>query len=159
MELSAAVDLLNRFHGHDLTTTLKRIEDNVRGLNSATCDKILSDYGVCGDALLAAGVLKRTLGQINMVIHALGILTSLPTILEKGETIEYVSLGAGNTGRKFDLKTNFRVAEFTFIWWQGGAETIRQNKLFKDFYHLAEYNTVKKKALYVIGRELPLKFF
>ena len=65
--------------------------------------------------------------------------------------IEYVSLGAGNTGRAFDLETNQRIAEFKFIHWQGGPESIRQNSLFKDFYEMAEYDTRKQKFLYVLG--------
>jgi hypothetical protein len=37
------------------------------------------------------------------------------------------------TGRSFDLETSDRVAvaEFKFIRWQGGPESIRQNQLFK----------------------------
>lgn len=43
----------------------------------------------------------------------------LPHILEPDERVESVSLGAGNTGRDFDLETNVRVAEFKFIHWRG----------------------------------------
>jgi hypothetical protein len=63
------------------------------------------------------------------VIHALGILLCLPHILRPGEVIDYVSLGAGNTGRAFDLETSLRVAEFKFIHGQGGPGSIRQNSL------------------------------
>ena len=69
-----------------------------------------------------------------------------------------MSLGAGNTGRKFDLETNLRVAEFKFIKWRGGADTIRQNQLFKDFYNLAEDDTQKMKDLYVINKSIPIRF-
>jgi hypothetical protein len=86
-------------------------------------------------------LVKRLAREINVVIHALGILLCLPHILEPEETIEYVSLGAGNTGRAFDLETNKRIAEFKFSRWQGGAEAIRQNSLFKDFYCMAEYDS------------------
>ena len=85
-------------------------------------------------------------------------IPALPYILESGETVEYVSLGAGNTGRQFDLETNYRVAEFKFIHWRGGAESIRQNQLFKDFYLLAENETIKRKYLYVLGAKFPLHF-
>jgi hypothetical protein len=77
---------------------------------------------------------------VNVAIHALGILLALPEILEVlevGEVVEELSLGAGNTGRAFDLVTNVRVAEFKFIKWRGGAEAIRQNGLFVDVFHLA----------------------
>ncbi len=94
-----------------------------------------------------------------MIIHAAGILRSLESIMEPGEFVESLSLGAGNTGRKFDLETNLRVAEYKFIDWQGRADTIRQNSIFKDFFELAEYETTKKKFLYVVGLEHPLRFF
>src|SRR2546426_3182050 len=103
--------------------------------------------------------MKRLAGQINVVVHALGILATLPHLLDRGEVIQYVSLGAGNTGRPFDLETTQRIAEFKFVGWQGGAEAIRQNALFKDFYLLAEHSSAKRKCLYVLGTAHPLKFF
>jgi hypothetical protein len=69
-----------------------------------------------------------------------------------------VSLGAGNTGREFDLETNLRVAEFKFIRWRGGAESIRQNSVFKDYLLLAEHLTAKRKYLYLLGTEHALRF-
>jgi hypothetical protein len=119
----------------------------------------LANGGVNGQTLTGAGVVKRLAGQIHVVIHALGILLCLPRILEEGERLEYVSLGAGNTGRNFDLETNARIAEFKFISWQGGPESVRQNSLFKDFFFLAEYEGSKRRYLYVLGTEYPLKFF
>ena len=101
-------------------------------------------------------MIKRLAGEIHVVIHALGILLCLPHILKTGEIVESVSLGAGNTGKAFDLETNRRIAEFKFIRWQGGAEMIRQNALFKDFYLMAEHSTHKEKYLYVLGTEIPL---
>ena len=44
------------------------------------------------------------------------------------------------------------------IRWQVGAETIRQNALFKDFFFLAEDNSKKKRFLYVLGLDHPMKF-
>ena len=72
--------------------------------------------------------------------------------------MEYVSLGAGNTGRDFDLETNLRVAEFKFIRWRGGPESIRQNSVFKDYLLLAEHPTVKRKYLYLLGTDHALRF-
>lgn len=103
--------------------------------------------------------MKRLAGQINVTIHALGILLCLPHILEAGERVESVSLGAGNTGREFDLETNLRVAEFKFIRWRGGAEAVRQNSVFKDYVLLAEHPTLKRKHLYLLGVDHALKFF
>src|SRR5208283_3156081 len=123
------------------------------------CAAVLTTCGAKADVLGAAGQIKQLAGQINVVIHALGILLCLPHILRAGEVIEYVSLGAGNTNRNFDLETNQRIAEFKFIRWQGGPEVIRQNALFKDFYEMAEHATEKQRLLYVLGTQHPEKFF
>jgi hypothetical protein len=111
-----------------------------------------------GDPLGAALAIKRVAGQINVVVHALGILTALPYILDPGETVDSLSLGAGNTGREHDLTTNLRIAEFKFIDWRGGSETIRQNGLFADLFNLVVDPTPKHKSLYVVGLDHPLEF-
>ena len=51
-------------------------------------------------------------GQINVIVHAVGILVALPKILELGELVQSLSLGAGNTGRAHDLETDRRIDEF-----------------------------------------------
>jgi hypothetical protein len=158
MDLFEVAKKLQSFGGTELTATLARIESEVRGLTSSECGKVLGTTGVNRDILTAAAALKRLAGQVNVSIHAAGILLCLPYILSPGEVIEHVSLGAGNTGREFDLETNYRVAEFKFIHWRGGPESIRQNQLFKDFYLLAENPSPKRKYLYVLGTEFPLKF-
>jgi hypothetical protein len=149
---------LERFAGAKLAETLSRVEGSVRGMRLDDCTDRLPALGVAPDALRAAAALKGIAGQINVTIHALGILSSLPHLLEDGETVEYVSLGAGNTGRDFDLETDRRVGEFKFINWRGGPEAIRQNSIFKDFFLLAEHPTPKAKFLYVLGTLYPLKF-
>jgi hypothetical protein len=156
--LSQITHSLQQFTGADLTATLARLEGAVKGRTVVDCGVFLEQHHVGGDALAAAGVMKTLFGQINVVIHALGILRCLPHILEPGETVDRVSLGAGNTGRAFDLETDRRVAEFKFIRWRGGAETIRQNGIFKDFFQLAAADNNKRKYLYVLGTEKPLKF-
>jgi hypothetical protein len=154
--VTEAVAALQAFCGPDLTETIKGIELSLRNVTADSCEAALSACGRRTEVLSAAGLIKRLAGQIHVVVHALGILLCLPRILEPGEVVEYVSLGAGNTGRPFDLETNQRIAEFKFIHWQGGAEVIRQNALFKDFYGMAEHATTKNKILYVLGTEHPL---
>lgn len=153
-----ALQMLKGFSGGELTLTLSDIEGKIAGLHASGCSQFLESCGATHDALHGAALLKRLAGQVNVSIHALGILLCLPHILIPGEEVDYVSLGAGNTGRKFDLETNHRVAEFKFIAWRGGAESIRQNSIFKDFFLLAESSTEKQKYLYVLGTEHPLKF-
>lgn len=157
-DTSEIIRLLSRFTGTDLTHTLGRIEGTIRGVTAEDCSAFLEGAGAGREVLSAAAEMKRLAGQINVTIHALGILLCLPHILEPGERVEYVSLGAGNTGRQFDLETNLRVAEFKFIRWRGGAESIRQNSIFKDYVLLAEHPTVKRKHLYLLGTEHALKF-
>jgi hypothetical protein len=102
--------------------------------------------------------LKEAAAQIDEVVHATGILLSLPHILCDGETVEQLSLAAGNTGRAFDLETDLRIAEFKFITWQGASDTVRQDSLFRAFFSLAEAFTPKERYLYVVGSEHPLRF-
>ena len=91
--------------------------------------------------LQSAFQIKSVAGQINVIVHAVGILLSLPEILREGEEVISLSLGAGSTGKDFDLETNLSIAEFKFIQWRGGAEAIRQNQVFKDFYSDKELRT------------------
>ena len=151
--------VLDRFTGVDLTETLGRLEDEARGVTAENCGAFVERAKASRRALAVAAELKQLAGQINVTIHALGILLCLPHILEPGETVDYVSLGAGNTGRRFDLETNLRVAEFKFIRWRGGPEAVRQNTTFKDFYLLAAHPTSKGKHLYLLDTEHALKFF
>jgi hypothetical protein len=73
--------------------------------------------------------------------------------------ISYVSLGAGNTGRKVDLETDLRIAEFEFVRWQGGRKASDKHSLFKGFYEMAESATLKGKFLCVLGTEHVDKLF
>ena len=159
MDLPAAISILEKFTQGDLTRTLSRLEGRASGLHVGACADFLSRGGIDPDVLRAASEIKRVAGQINVTIHALGIFMCLPHILEQGETVQYVSLGAGNTGRKFDLETNRRIAEFKFISWRGGAESIRQNGIFKDYFELLNEPTEKRKYLYLLGTQHALKFF
>lgn len=158
MDLAYIIADLQKFSGPDLTATLARVEGELKGVSLDECNRVLTSARAERQALSAAAALKHLAGQVNVAIHALGILLCLPHILEPGEKVEYVSLGAGNTGRDYDLETNYRVAEFKFIRWRGGAESIRQNSIFKDFFLLAENDCAKRKYLYVLGTEFPLKF-
>jgi hypothetical protein len=158
MDLKQITASLQKFSGADLTTTLARIEAELKGVTANDCATVLSTVGAERQALSAAAALKRIAGQVNVAIHALGILLCLPHILELGEVVEYVSLGAGNTGKDFDLETNYRIAEFKFIRWRGGPESIRQNSIFVDFFLLAESGSTKRKYLYVLDTKFPLKF-
>ncbi len=159
MDLIEAADEIQRFQSGDLRRRIAAIEQILQSTRADVLPGRLDDLGVTGSTLAASLELKRAAGQVNVLVHTLGILAALPAILEPDEVIEYVSLGAGNTGRNFDLETDRRVAEFKFINWRGGPEAIRQNQLFKDFYLLEAHETPKRKQVFVLGDEHPLRFF
>jgi len=107
----AAKHLKARERGY-LTRRLALLEPTLKGRAATSAVAISEQNGFTDDALRAALVLKAAAGQINVLIHAVGILTALPHILKDDERVESLSLGAGNTGRCFDLETNLRIAEF-----------------------------------------------
>jgi hypothetical protein len=144
--------------GPALTDHIADLERVLAGRDREEASALVAEDGITSEALLAALAIKAMAGQINVVVHALGFLVSLPYVLDKGELIEGLSLGAGNTGRSHDLETDRRVAEFKFITWRGGAEAIRQNSLFVDVFNLASSDTAKRRELYVLGLHEPLKF-
>jgi hypothetical protein len=71
------IHLLSRFTGQNLTSTLGRIESAVRGISAGECDAFLKEAGAGREVLTAAAEMKRLAGQINVTIHALGILLCL----------------------------------------------------------------------------------
>lgn len=144
---------------NDITSLIRETEKQIINQNGSDISNFLSNNQNLNAEVLSASLdLKNITGQLNVIIHALGILVSLPHILKPDEKIINTSLGAGNTGKKFDLETNERIAEFKFIQWRGGSEAIRQKGLFKDFFYLAEEDTNKKKYLYLLDTDIPLKF-
>ena len=158
-DLIAALTVIARITGEsDLTSWVGSVEHDMRGVETSRVRDWLDQAAAGAGALQAALVVKRAAGQINVLVHALGILNSLPYILAANEIVESLSLGAGNTGRDHDLTTNVRIAEFKFIEWRGGSESIRQNGLFADLFNLASDPTPKQKMLYVVGLEQPLRF-
>ncbi|MCJ7586915.1 MAG: hypothetical protein MUQ00_03315 [Candidatus Aminicenantes bacterium] len=158
MKLPEAARHLLAFERGDLTGRLAALEAAFRGCGVESARPLCEENGIAPDLLHAAFAFKVVAGQINVLIHGIGILTALPYILKGGEEIQELSLGAGNTGRPFDLETTHRVAEFKFINWRGGAESIRQNSLFKDFFRLAEADTTKVRELYLLELDRPLRF-
>jgi len=159
VDLEKAAEQIDRFYdGKSLTKRIWELEHGIAGIGKAETQLLFSAGGIGTPLLGSALVLKAVAGQINVVIHVLGILVALPHILDEDEVVDYVSLGAGNTGRRFDLETNKRAAEFKLTNWQGGPESIRQNQLFKDFFYLAEYSGGKRRCLYLLGTEHALRF-
>jgi hypothetical protein len=160
MNIEDIINNVNTFSSNNnLTKRIAQIESDLKYKKSKEIASYLDKNHVCPSAFQSALTIKELAGQINVIIHTLGILVSLSYILETDEEIQCLSLGAGNTGKKFDLETNKRIAEFKFINWQGGPESIRQNSIFIDLFNLAEHTTHKKRYLYVQNKVIPLQFF
>jgi hypothetical protein len=158
-DLASAVRSLQEFAlPGELTARISALEWALSGLDGSAAVERLAREGVSDPMLTGAIEVKRVAGEVNVAIHALGILLALPHVLDPGERIESLSLGAGNTGRAFDLETDRQVAEFKFIAWRGGPESIRQNGLFVDVFRLALADTDRRKVVYLTGLDHPLRF-
>lgn len=158
-DLSRAADAISQLGiGSQLTATIRAIETSLTGKQRRAAERTIAAHDIDETVLKGALSIKDLAGQINVVIHTVGILVALPHILARDERIESVSLGAGNTGRDHDLVTDRRIAEFKFIQWRGGAESIRQNSLFIDLFNLASSKTKKARYMYVVDREHPDRF-
>jgi hypothetical protein len=158
-QLERALRVLASFSAREeLTFRISELEDGLATLTREQATALLAAQRIDGSILDAALTIKQLVGRINDIVHAVGILTALPHVLGPGEVIESLSLGAGNTGRAHDLETNRQIAEFKFIQWRGGPESIRQNQLFIDLFNLAAADTTKRRVLYVVGKQVPLRF-
>jgi len=145
---------------HDsLRTQIAAIECELLDRNKADVHNLVEQQNI-RDILAEKLYIKNLSAQVDVAIHAFGILFALSKIMEDGEAIEYLSLGAGNTGKAFDVVTSKRIAEFKFAKWDGGSNTIRQNGIFKDFLELA-INTKsegKMKQIYCLSANEVIRF-
>jgi hypothetical protein len=157
--LLSAFELVRAFKGQSLANRIAFLERDAEHKSRMDLPAVLTEAAITSALMRSAIEVKRAASQIDEVVHAIGTLLALPDILEEGEIVESISLGAGNTGRDFDLETDRRIAEFTFIDWKGGPESIRKQKLFKDFYCLAESETSKRRFVYVLGDDHAQRVF
>jgi hypothetical protein len=88
MDLLQVAAALKKFEGTGLSETLFKLEVAVKGLTASDCARVLSSAGVDREVLAAAAALKRRAGQINVSMHAMGILLCLPHILEPCESVK-----------------------------------------------------------------------
>jgi len=113
-----------------------------RSLTNAPTEEALAhvrEAGMSIDLLRAALTVRRDIGRLNDLIHALAIGLTLETLLEPGERITVApSLAAGNdaAAQAFDLQTDRRAAEFKLSVWTG-HDSQRMRGLFGDLVNLA----------------------
>jgi len=159
IELGAAVETLAAFlRRRPLTEAIAELEHRLEGADATGAARAALDGGAGAGLLASALTVRESLGRINDLIHACGILLTLPHILEDGETVTVrPSLGAGNDpGRPYDLETDRRVAEFKLARWRG-ADAARKRQTFKDLVMLAADRSGRRADLFVIGSE-PARF-
>jgi hypothetical protein len=157
-ELGEALRLVHALGtGPALAERIAGLEELLRGKKRDHAVSLFQDEAIDEGLLVAALLIKEASGQINTVLHAVGILASLPYIMKRGEVVESLSLGAGNTGKAHDLETSRQIAEFKFARWRG-SDVIRQNNLFADVVGLACAETDKRRVLYVVDDEPAERF-
>src|SRR4051794_28379876 len=98
-DLMTAASALEAFANKQLTSRVASLETSFSGKSGVEAQSLLGQSAVTHELLASAYQLKRAAGEINVIIHAIGILLCLPHILEHDERLEYLSLGAGNTGK------------------------------------------------------------
>ncbi|GHV04212.1 hypothetical protein FACS1894211_16830 [Clostridia bacterium] len=143
---------------NDLTQWIQKAQDDIK--NKSDTLLFLNRNGISAEKFDEALSIKRESAQIDIKIHAYGIVLALQRILDESEQIESLSLGAGNKGKPFDLKTSKRVAEFKFAEWRESHGTIRQNAIFQNFLELAVHrdDNGRKKYIYCYGADRVKKF-
>ncbi|MET8852468.1 hypothetical protein [Amycolatopsis sp. NPDC004625] len=156
--LKSFIDLHEFFGQEDLASRVSRLEDRLEGADRETVEERVAPEGLTGALLQGALLVRQHAGHVNDLIHAAMIVRALPKILEPGERIvRRPSLASGNDGgRKFDLETDRRVAEFKAAQWKG-RDTMRKRMLVADLVGLVLERGDRRAELYVLGR-LPIDY-
>ncbi|MFE0965496.1 PE-PGRS family protein [Streptomyces fungicidicus] len=154
-QLGEAVAVLADFLGAEpLTAAITSLERSLVGRPASQIGDLAAARGINPDLMVAALTVRESLGRLNDLIHAAGIVLALPHLLDDGEEIVVrPSLAAGNDPRRpFDLETDRRVAEFKLARWPG-ADAMRKRQTFKDLVMLAADRTGRRAELFVVGPE------
>jgi hypothetical protein len=72
--------------GHGLRKRISGLEQTLAGKTREEATALVDADGITSEALLAALMIKAIAGQIKVIVHALGILLSLPYLLEQGRS-------------------------------------------------------------------------
>ena len=151
MEATTAIKLIADFKGTSLQLRLNEIQSHLIGKSQ------VSDFNQ-SELFGAALTVKNISAQIDEIVHAAGILNSLPLILHENEKIQGISLAAGTGKERFDLITDYRVAEFKFSHWKK-SNGIRGKRVFADYVNLLLDTSERKKELYVVSFTQVNNFF
>ena len=81
-----------------MTARIRSLETAVRNRPADEVADLLTNEQLEAELVAAARAVKAMAGQINVLIHAAGVLVSLPYILEPEEIVESVSLALATPG-------------------------------------------------------------
>lgn len=82
MTIDKALHALAAFERDSLIKSLSGIERQIIGSGVEVVDDFCTQHGIDGDFMDSAIAVKRVAGQINAIIHAVGILRSLAGLLQ-----------------------------------------------------------------------------
>ena len=85
--LDEAFNRIQRFKRGSLKKTICALESVLEGTQKPKASKFIREQAVEAELLRSALVLKRATSQINEVVHSVGIMVSLPLILEPDEYV------------------------------------------------------------------------
>jgi hypothetical protein len=149
INLDEAINIVSGFKNSSLKETLKELE-------KLEVKSPISDFETI---FSAAKVIKEASMQIDEIVHAAGIMRAKEVWLEKDEIVTYMSLGAGNHQGRFDLETNFRIAEFKFGKWnEGSANGVRRRGYFGNYIGLLTANDSRKKYFVMEDKKAFVEF-
>lgn len=156
--IEQAASNIEEFRRPSLSQKIGNMQAALAGANSSSLPTLLSQFHIDQTLLISAASIKKASAQIDVVIHTLGIMYSLPLILEPDEVVQVACLGADNSGGDFDLETDRRVAEFKFIAWQDSGNAVRNKTLFEDYVKLALYSGPKHRFIYLLDLKVAQAF-
>ncbi len=90
-QLAESVDRIAEFAGKHLATKIGELEYEFSRLDRVKVKSQLQSFSINKELLAAALSIKRSAAQIDVVLHALGILVRLPSIMEDSEIVESLS--------------------------------------------------------------------
>lgn len=155
--IQRALALVKKFKGDGLAETIASLESRLKGADLDATRVLRSEVFGSADLFSAAVTVKLAAAQIDNILHAVGVLQMLSQILLPNEKI--VSASLASAGGRADLLTNRRVAEFKFIHWKEGRNSLRNMSTLEDFIRLAERpKAPKRRELYLLGPDHFLRF-
>lgn len=81
MSIKQSIKAITSFQGDSLTESLADIESSIIGSDASKSRIFCDDRNIDQEFMASALAIKDVAGQINVIIHAAGILQSLSTLL------------------------------------------------------------------------------